>query len=135
VTPGTRLYVDGRAIKQVLVNLISNSIKFTPAGGRIEVRMARQADGGLAVAVSDTGRGIPACVLPSLFEPFQQADAAQARAGGGAGLGLWISRNLMRMHDGDLTIDSIEGRGTTATMTLPPQRLLDAPETPSKAVA
>jgi PAS domain S-box-containing protein len=133
--PGVRVHVDSRAIKQVLVNLISNSIKFTPSGGRIEVRMARTADGGLTVAVTDTGRGIPAAVLPTLFEPFQQANAAQARAGGGAGLGLWISRNLMRMHDGELTIESKEGEGTTATLILPPHRLLGTAGAAAKAVA
>jgi PAS domain S-box-containing protein len=135
VEPGVRLFVDGRAIKQVLVNLISNSIKFTPSGGRIEVRMARTATGGLAVAVADTGRGIPAAALPTLFEPFQQASAVQARAGGGAGLGLWISRNLMRMHEGELAIESVEGRGTTATLTVPPHRVLGAPAGPARAVA
>ncbi|MCC6469157.1 MAG: PAS domain-containing protein, partial [Alphaproteobacteria bacterium] len=135
LTPGMVLHVDGRAIKQVLVNLVSNSIKFTPAGGRIELRMVPRADGGLDIAVNDTGRGIPPAALPRLFEPYQQASADCARVGGGAGLGLWISRNLMRLHEGELAIASVEGCGTTATLSLPPHRVLNPPAARSQAVA
>ena len=135
VDPDATLFVDGRAIKQVLLNLISNSIKFTPSGGRIEVRVHETADGGLEATIRDTGRGIPAAVLPTLFEPFQQASPSHARQGGGSGLGLWISRNLMRMHGGDLTIASIEGAGTTAVLRFPADRLPVPIEDPSRAVA
>ncbi|MBL8705177.1 MAG: PAS domain-containing sensor histidine kinase [Rhodospirillales bacterium] len=135
VCPDTTVFVDGRAVKQVLLNLISNSIKFTPSGGRITVDV-REGDGGaLQALVTDTGRGIPAAALPTLFEPFQQASPSQARQGGGSGLGLWISRNLMRMHGGDLSIASVEGEGTTATLTIPADRVLVSDVGAPKAVA
>jgi signal transduction histidine kinase len=122
-------------VKQVLLNLISNSIKFTPSGGRIAVEVREGADGSLQALVTDTGRGIPAAALPTLFEPFQQASPSQARQGGGSGLGLWISRNLMRMHGGDLSIASVEGAGTTATLTIPVDRVLVSDTAAPKAVA
>jgi PAS domain S-box-containing protein len=133
--PDTTVFVDGRAVKQVLLNLISNSIKFTPSGGRIAVEVREGADGSLQALVTDTGRGIPAAALPTLFEPFQQASPSQARQGGGSGLGLWISRNLMRMHGGDLSIASVEGAGTTATLTIPVDRVLVSDTAAPKAVA
>ena len=92
----------------------------------------------VAATATETARftPLPAAALPTLFEPFQQASAAQAREGGGSGLGLWISRNLMRLHGGDLTIASVEGRGTEAIVTLPRERLLgDGAGETTKAVA
>lgn len=135
VCPDTTLMVDGRAVKQVLLNLISNSIKFTPSGGRIAIKVRETVDGRLEISVADTGRGIPASILPTLFEPFQQASASHARQGGGSGLGLWISRNLMRLHGGDLTIASTEDVGTTATLIFPPDRILVPDDAAPKAVA
>jgi len=116
--PDVVVRVDARSIKQILVNLLGNAIKFTPAGGRIAVNAAFATDG-VRIAVADTGIGIPAARLAGVFEAFARADARAARGGGGAGLGLWISRALARLHGGDLTLSSVEGLGTTATLTLP----------------
>lgn len=135
ICPDTTVFVDGRAVKQVLLNLISNSIKFTPSGGRITVEVQEGGEGSLQALVTDTGRGISAKALPTLFEPFQQASPSQARQGGGSGLGLWISRNLMRLHGGDLAIASVEGQGTTATLTIPADRVLVPDTAAPKAVA
>jgi len=111
-------------LKQVLLNILSNCIKFTPAGGRI-VLLARVTEtGALRLWVSDTGEGIAPDRLPRLFEPFQQGDASQARRQGGAGLGLWISRGLMQAHGGDLWLESAPGHGTTAHLVLPADRVL-----------
>jgi len=122
-TSGLTLFVDKRAVKQILVNLLSNAVKFTQPGGRIELAVRCCEGGVVRVEVSDTGIGIPARELPSLFEAFSQSDARKARGGGGAGLGLWISRALARLHGGDVTIESVEGKGTVATLTLPVDRL------------
>ncbi len=119
VRPDLSLLVEKRAIKQILVNLLSNAIKFTAPGGRIAIVSRIDADGALRVAVRDSGAGIPARELPTVFDAFATSDARRARGGGGAGLGLWISRALARLHGGDLTIESVEGRGTTATLVLP----------------
>jgi signal transduction histidine kinase len=110
--------VDARSIKQILVNLLGNAVKFTPAGGRIEVGAALSAEG-LRIAVTDTGVGMSPRVLAGAFEAFARGDARAARSGAGAGLGLWISRALARLHGGDLSLASTEGAGTTATLTLP----------------
>lgn len=124
VDPLLRLRADRRVLKQVLLNLLSNSIKFTPADGRIAVCTVLQSDGGVGLQVADTGEGIPADRLARLFEPFQQGDAVRARRQGGAGLGLWISRGLVRAHGGELHLESQPGRGTTAHIALPAERVL-----------
>jgi signal transduction histidine kinase/ActR/RegA family two-component response regulator len=104
---------DGMRIQQIVTNLLTNAIKFTPAGGRVNVRVTT--DGGHAViAVSDSGIGIPAEFLPHMFEPFRQADAGPRRAHGGLGLGLSIVHHLVRMHGGTVQATS-QGTGSGAT--------------------
>ena len=111
-----RVPADEARIEQVLVNLIHNAIKFTPSGGRITV--SAKADGGnLVVAVSDTGVGISEDDLPRVFERFYKAD--RARAGGGTGLGLAIARHVVEAHGGRIRVESVEGRGSTFSFTLP----------------
>jgi two-component system phosphate regulon sensor histidine kinase PhoR len=106
---------EGR-IEQVLVNLVHNSLKFTPPGGT--VRIAAKADGDyLLVSVSDTGVGISADDLPRVFERFYKAD--RARAGGGTGLGLAIAKHVVEAHDGQIWVESVEGRGATFSFTIP----------------
>lgn len=106
---------EGR-IEQVLVNLVHNAIKFTPPGGT--VRIAAKADGDyLLVSVSDTGVGIAADDLPRVFERFYKAD--RARAGGGTGLGLAIAKHVVEAHDGQIGVESVEGRGATFSFTIP----------------
>jgi two-component system cell cycle sensor histidine kinase PleC len=110
---------DERKLRQVMLNLISNAIKFTPQGGRIEITDRRTAEGELTIAVRDSGVGIAAHDLERVFEPFVQADGNLDRANSGTGLGLPLSRRLMELHGGTLHLESAPGEGTAAIVTLP----------------
>jgi len=123
------VWADRRAFKQVLLNLMSNAVKFTPEGGSVAVRAAVGEDGGLAVSVADTGIGIPKEFMEHLFEPFRQADNSASRRYEGTGLGLSISKNFMELHGGTLACDSAVGVGTTMTARLPASRVLTADAT------
>jgi signal transduction histidine kinase len=113
-----RVRADAEKMEQVLLNLISNAIKFTPAGGRIELHC--RPDGAVVrVAVRDTGIGIPPDRLAEIFDPFVQVDPDLTRQRQGAGLGLAISRELARAMGGELAVESVEGAGSTFTLTLP----------------
>jgi PAS domain S-box-containing protein len=114
---------DPRALKQVLLNLLSNAIQFTPSGGRVGCSARRSADGGLCLEVVDSGIGIAASDIAKALEPFGQIDSALARRHRGAGLGLPISRALVELHGGRLDLASEIGKGTTASIRLPPERL------------
>ena len=114
---------DPRALKQVLLNLLSNAIKFTPSGGRVGCSARRSADGGLCLEVVDSGIGIAASDIAKALEPFGQIDSPLARRHRGAGLGLPISRALVELHGGRLDLASEIGKGTTASIRLPPERL------------
>jgi cell cycle sensor histidine kinase DivJ len=109
---------DRRAFSQILINLISNAIKFTPRGGRITVS-AQCEDTRLAVAVEDTGVGIGEADLPRLGEAFFQARASYDRRHDGSGLGLSIVKGLVKLHGGDIDIRSRLGEGTRVTVRLP----------------
>jgi two-component system phosphate regulon sensor histidine kinase PhoR len=106
---------EGR-VEQALLNLIHNAIKFTPPGGRIDVT-ARVDGNNLLVSVSDTGVGISPDDLPRVFERFYKAD--RARAGGGTGLGLAIAKHIVEAHGGRIWAESVEGKGSTFSFTLP----------------
>ncbi|MBM3533715.1 MAG: PAS domain-containing sensor histidine kinase [Alphaproteobacteria bacterium] len=121
------IHVDRRSIRQILLNLLSNAAKFTPAGRRVGVRVESDRDGNLNLVVADTGFGISAERMATIFEPFQRAAAEHARGGRGAGLGLWLSRSLAELHGGSLEIDSREGEGTIATLTIPLSRIVRRP--------
>jgi signal transduction histidine kinase len=108
---------DGARLRQVLANLASNAVKFT-ARGEIAVHVSRCAQG-LRFVVRDTGLGIPAQRLAALFEKFNQGDASTTRRFGGTGLGLAISHELTALMGGELAVESIEGQGSTFTVTLP----------------
>jgi PAS domain S-box-containing protein len=112
---------DPGRLRQVLINLVGNAIKFTPAG-EVVLRAAPVRSDGERVevefAVSDTGIGIPADKLESVFEVFSQADVSTTRRYGGTGLGLSISRQLVGMMGGSLSVESVEGRGSTFRFTL-----------------
>ena len=127
---------DGDRLQQVVSNLISNAIKFTPKGGRVDVTL--DADAGHAVVrVCDTGCGIAPGFLPHVFERFRQADGAVTRRAGGLGVGLTIARQLVDMHGGTITASSAgEGQGASFTVLLPrlsDARATTAPETPAAA--
>ena len=99
--------------------LLGNAIKFTPRGGRIQVRVER-ADEGVHIRVADDGVGITPEFLPHVFEDFRQADASKTRAHGGLGLGLAIVRHLVELHGGEVQAESRgPGRGAVFTVTLP----------------
>ena len=112
------LVADKRACKQMLLNVISNAIKFTDAGGWVRIS-AREADGMIELVVADNGIGIAEHDLPKLGHPFVQADNAYNRSHDGAGLGLSVVQGLARLHAGRLEIASKLGQGTTATIVLP----------------
>jgi signal transduction histidine kinase/ActR/RegA family two-component response regulator len=110
---------DADRLQQIVWNLVNNAVKFTPAGGRVEVRLARAASV-VEINVSDTGIGIAPEFLPHVFDRFRQADAATTRTYGGLGLGLAIVRQLTELHGGEVSVDSAGAQhGTTFTVTLP----------------
>jgi len=110
--------VDFDKTRQILLNLLSNAVKFTPEKGRIDVGCETN-DGRVLISVSDTGVGIPADRVDSIFEPFVQAHRTLTEPTGGVGLGLAISRDLARAMNGDLTVTSTVGKGSTFTLALP----------------
>jgi two-component system cell cycle sensor histidine kinase PleC len=112
------LTADPRAFKQILLNLVSNAVKFTDPGGTIDIA-ATATEGHLKLVVSDTGIGIPADILPRLAQPFEQASNDPSRAHGGSGLGLALVKSLAQLHGGEFAIESAVGKGTTVTVTLP----------------
>ena len=110
---------DADRIQQVVWNLLSNAIKFTPEGGEVVVR-ATQSDGQSVIEISDNGIGIKADFLPFVFDRFRQSDGSITRAHGGLGLGLSITRHLVEMHGGHVSVESKgEGQGATFTVFLP----------------
>ena len=117
------LWADETKLKQVLLNLVSNAIKFTPAGGRVEVRAAAQSDGCVAITVVDSGIGIAAGDLDRIFLPFVQVDSSLSRRHAGTGLGLPLARSYVELHGGTIEIVSQPGSGTCVTMRLPPVRI------------
>ena len=123
--PRSVLRADRRAVRQIVLNLMSNAVKFTPAGGSVAVRL-EVAEDGMAVVVEDTGIGIPKDALARLCEPFQQADASIGRRFGGTGLGLAITQKLLALHGGTLRFDSEPGRGTTVWALFPAERIVSA---------
>jgi signal transduction histidine kinase len=108
---------DREKVRQIVVNLVSNALKFTPSGGEITLGCAARG-GAVSVTVQDTGRGIAPEKLASIFEPFVQVDRRFMREQEGIGLGLAISRELARAMGGDLTVESVEGEGTTFDLRL-----------------
>jgi phosphoserine phosphatase RsbU/P len=118
--PGLVLRADPHRVRQALVNLISNAIKYTPDGGEIEVDVAtRESEGRrfAAIAVRDNGRGIPAAALATIFEPYDRGEADDSETG--LGLGLSISREMVRQMGGEIEVVSEPGSGSTFTALLP----------------
>lgn len=117
------IMVDHRALRQVLYNLLSNAMKFTPAGGRVVLSASRVLDG-VEVMVEDTGIGIPKDALPRLGSPFEQVANSYARTHGGVGLGLAITKKLLAMQQATLTFASEVGVGSVFKVRLPLAKLL-----------
>ncbi|MFZ5640504.1 MAG: two-component system histidine kinase PnpS [Bacillota bacterium] len=112
------IQADRDMMGQLLINLLDNAIKYTPAGGRIKIEAA-PAQQGIKVTVSDTGIGIPEESLPRLFERFYRVDKARSREMGGTGLGLAIVKHILELHGGSIEVSSELGRGTVFTFYLP----------------
>jgi PAS domain S-box-containing protein len=113
---------DERMLKQVMLNLLSNALKFTPAGGAIEVAARGMPDGGLVFTVKDTGIGIARGDFDKIFQPFGQVDSSLTRKFEGTGLGLPLTKGLVELHRGSIELESEVGHGTTVCITLPKNR-------------
>ena len=113
-----RAQADERRLRQILLNLFSNAVKFTPAGGSIRISVASTRDGCIEIAVRDTGIGMEPQDIPRAFEPFVQLDTTHNRRYGGSGLGLYLARAFAHVMGGELTLESAPGRGTTALLRL-----------------
>ncbi len=109
---------DAEKLETVLLNLLSNAFKFTPRGGSVVVSARQDAHGEALITVRDTGIGIPSAHLPHLFDRFYQVDGSTTRKRDGSGIGLALSRQLVELHEGSLTVASTVGEGTTFTLTL-----------------
>ena len=112
------LYADRRAMTQILLNLLTNSIKYTPEGGKVTLR-ATASNEHHTIEVSDTGMGIPADKITTVTDPFVKGDADPHKSQESTGLGLAIVKSLVERHDGELDIKSTVGKGTTVTVTIP----------------
>jgi two-component system cell cycle sensor histidine kinase PleC len=116
------LYADERALKQMLINLVSNAVKFTPEGGKIDVIASAAKGGGFQIMVRDNGPGIPSEKLANIFTPFSQVDNRYDRQAGGTGLGLALVRGLAELHGGRAWIESEQGAGCSAFIVLPEKK-------------
>jgi PAS domain S-box-containing protein len=119
---------DARRLRQIVLNLVANAIKYTRPGGRVDVALEGDTDQAWAFTVADNGIGISAEDLPRVMEPFTQLANERNRAGGGTGLGLPLSRKLAELHGGSLQIESEPGRGTRVTVRLPTLHLDSPPQ-------
>ncbi|MFN7535897.1 MAG: PAS domain-containing sensor histidine kinase [Brevundimonas sp.] len=117
--PLETLDADYRALKQVILNLVSNAIKFTPHGGRVDVLTRRTPEDRYEIAVADTGIGIATADLARLAQPFEQVEGQHAKTNQGTGLGLALSKSLVELHGGTLEMESVLGKGTVVRVTLP----------------
>ncbi len=120
------LYADRLKLKQVLINLLTNAVKFTPEGGTVRLDVIEDIDGGIEFRVSDTGIGMAPEEIPMALEQFGQVDGSKPGTREGTGLGLPISKSLVELHEGRFEIESAPGEGTTVRVILPGQRVFDA---------
>jgi signal transduction histidine kinase/ActR/RegA family two-component response regulator len=125
---------DSTRLQQIVWNLLTNAVKFTPEGGRVELRM-EVASHHIKITVSDNGKGIEPEFLPFVFDRFRQADSSSTRSAGGLGLGLSLAKHLVDLHGGTITVASEgAGRGSTFTVTLPRRQLHFIPRPTSEPV-
>lgn len=122
--PKQEVFCDAEALHQILSNLLDNALKYTPEGGEIVIgALPVPGEDRVRIWVRDTGAGIPAEDLPRLFERFYRVDKARSRELGGTGLGLAIVKHLVRSHGGEVHVDSVLGKGSTFSFTLPVQEV------------
>lgn len=119
------VWADEGLLRQVLINLVSNAVKFTDRGGLIDVSVERNAHGAICIEVRDTGVGIAEHKIDLVVEPFIQVESAMARENGGLGLGLPLAKKIVELHDGKFKIESEPGIGTTVIVTLPKARWIE----------
>ncbi len=117
------LWADELRVKQMMLNLLTNAIKFTPEGGRVEISVVHDVDGSLSLQVSDSGVGMKPEDIPRALEPFRQVDNDLTRSQHGTGLGLTLTKRLIELHQGRMWIDSKIGIGTRVTLWFPPARV------------
>ncbi len=119
------LFADERLVKQVIINLATNAVKFTPDGGAIKAEVRRvDGDNGIAIVISDTGIGIAKDDIERVIKPFEQCEASYTKTIEGTGLGLSLARSLMHLHGGELSIESEVGLGTSVVLTFPVDRVV-----------
>jgi signal transduction histidine kinase len=118
------LAADERKLKQILLNLLTNAVKFTPAGGTIAIAGGLADAGDFVLTVTDSGIGIAAADISTALASFGQVDSKLARKYEGTGLGLPLTNAMVKLHGGELTIASVVGEGTTVTVRLPASRVL-----------
>lgn len=121
------LRVDLTKARQILINILSNAVKFTPEGGTVTVAAERGPHGGVTLAVTDTGIGMTEAEMAVAMEPFGQVDSTLARVAEGTGLGLPLAQRLMEMHGGRLSMTSEKHKGTRVMLMFPPERVVHAP--------
>jgi two-component system cell cycle sensor histidine kinase PleC len=121
ISPNIRFQGDQRAVKQILLNLLTNAVKFTPEGGRVTLRGCAS-HASLFIAIKDTGIGIPAEALSKLGRPFEQVEGQLTKSHQGSGLGLAIAKSLVELHGGTMRIRSTVGVGTIVVVRMPLQR-------------
>jgi len=118
ISAGIRLSADRRALKQIVLNLLANAVKFTPEGGRVTVR-GRTSVATATIAIEDNGIGIPKQALKNLGRPFEQVESQLTKRHKGSGLGLAIAKSLVELHGGAIRIRSTPGVGTIVLLRLP----------------
>ncbi|MCB1155331.1 histidine kinase, partial [bacterium] len=117
---------DERAFRQIMINLMSNAVKFTPEGGTVTIRGRVTGRGGLELIIQDTGIGIAPEDIKTALEPFGQIDSLLARRHEGTGLGLPLAKSLTELHGGTMKIESSVGFGTTVTVAFPANRVIES---------
>jgi signal transduction histidine kinase len=120
-----RAVADERLVLQIVANLVTNAIKFTPEGGTVRLYVSATPQKGIVIKVTDTGIGIAPENIDRVLRPFEQVETSYARRHGGSGLGLPYAKRLTELHGGTLTIESELGKGTSVSVALPPHRLVD----------
>ncbi|HEX3498049.1 MAG TPA: PAS-domain containing protein [Stellaceae bacterium] len=122
----TRVWADLRGVKQIVLNILSNAVKFSHDGGLVTITSGLDAAGGVFISITDHGIGMTADQIERSRQPFGQAHAATTRTYGGTGLGLPITQRLVELHDGELRINSVPGEGTSVAIVFPPLRTLSS---------
>lgn len=126
---------DPRRLRQVLLNIVANAIKFTPAGGKVTVTARQEPDGGLAIEIADSGIGMGPEEIETAMQVFGQVDAGLSRRHEGAGIGLPLARSLVELHQGRLGIESQKGAGTRVYIHLPAERFAESHSDPASQSA